>query len=49
MTGLGWSGRCGGWPAGGLEQVEPLVLAVPFFGQVQGNFTDGYNHAFSIA
>ena len=35
-TGRGWSGRCGGWPAGGFEQVQPFVAAVPAFGQVQG-------------
>ena len=35
-TGLGWSGRCGGRSAGGFEQVQPCVLAVPAFGQVQG-------------
>ena len=32
----GWSGRCGGWPAGRIEEAEPFVLAVPAFGQVQG-------------
>jgi hypothetical protein len=32
VTGLGWSGRCGGRPAGGFEQVHPLVLAMPAFG-----------------
>ena len=36
MTGLGWSGRGGGWAAGGLEQVEPFLAMVPAFGQVQG-------------
>jgi hypothetical protein len=35
--GLGWSGRCGGWPAGGFEEAGPFVLAVPAFGQVQGD------------
>ena len=35
-TGPGWSGRCGGRAAGGGEQVQPFVLAVPAFGQVQG-------------
>jgi hypothetical protein len=34
--GLGWSGRCGGWPAGGFEEVAPFALAVPAFGQVEG-------------
>jgi hypothetical protein len=33
----GWSGRCGGWAAGGVQEVQPFVLAVPAFGQVQGN------------
>ncbi len=36
VTGPGWSGRRGGRPAGGFEQVHPLVPAVPAFGQVQG-------------
>jgi len=27
--GRGWSGRCGGRAAGGLEEVEPFALAVP--------------------
>ena len=36
-TGSGWSGRCGGRAAGGGEQVQPFVLAVPAFGQVQGD------------
>ena len=35
-TGRGWSGRCGGRPAGGFEEVQPFVVAVPAFGQVQG-------------
>ena len=35
----GWSGRLGRWrAAGGFEQVHPLGLAVPGFGQVQGDF-----------
>jgi hypothetical protein len=35
---LGWSGRLGAQrPAGGLEEVHPLGLAVPPFGQVQGD------------
>src|SRR5712691_13146375 len=34
--GLGWSGRPGWWPAGGLEQVLPFGLAVPAERQVQG-------------
>ena len=34
--GRGWSGRCGGRAAGGFEEVEPLALAVPAFGQVEG-------------
>ena len=25
-----------GWPAGGFEQVHPLVLAVPVFGEMHG-------------
>ncbi len=33
----GWSGRLGGRPAGGLEQVHPFLLAVPLLGQVQGD------------
>ena len=37
LTGLGWSGRCGGRSAGGLEQVHPLVLAVPVLGHVHGD------------
>ncbi len=37
MTGSGWSGRGGGRPGGGLEQVHPFGLAVPVFGQVQGD------------
>jgi hypothetical protein len=32
----GWSGRRGGRPAVGVEEVQPFVLAVPAFGQVQG-------------
>ena len=36
-TVLGWSGRCGGRTAGGIEEVEPFVLAVPSLGQVQGD------------
>jgi len=36
VTGLGWSGRGGRRPAGGFEQVQPLLAAVPAFGQVQG-------------
>ena len=36
-TGPGWSGRCGGRAAGGVEEVQPFVLAVPAFGQVQGD------------
>jgi hypothetical protein len=35
-TGPGWSDLCGGRAAGGSEQVLPFVLAVPAFGQVQG-------------
>src|SRR6185312_4655439 len=35
-TGLGWSGRAGGWSAGGFEEAEPLGLTVPAVGQVQG-------------
>src|SRR6266567_3749234 len=34
--GPGWSGRACGRPAAGLEQGQPVVLAVPAFGQVQG-------------
>ena len=37
--GPGWSGRCGGRAAGRGEQVQPFVLAVPAFGQVQGEVT----------
>ena len=33
----GWSGSCGGRPAGAIEEAEPLVLAVPAVGQVEGN------------
>ena len=36
VAGLGWSGRGGGRLAGGVEQVHPLVLAVPVFEQVHG-------------
>jgi hypothetical protein len=32
----GWSGRCGGRAVGRGEQVLPFVLAVPAFGQVEG-------------
>src|SRR3974377_1959361 len=35
--GLGWSGHLGRWrPAGGFEQVHPLLLTVPALGKVQG-------------
>ena len=37
VTGLGWSGRGGRRAAGGFEQAGPFVLAVPAFGQVDGN------------
>ena len=37
VTGSGWSGRPGGRAAGGFEQVHPFGLAVPVFGQVQGD------------
>jgi hypothetical protein len=38
VTGVGWSGRLGGWrAAGGFEQVHPLLLTVPALGQVQGD------------
>ena len=36
--GPGWSGRVRGRSGGGLEQVHPLGLPVPFPGQVQGDF-----------
>ena len=36
-TGSGWSGRCGGRPAGCGEEVQPFVFAVPALGQVQGD------------
>jgi hypothetical protein len=32
----GWSGCCGGRAAGGFEEIAPGVLAVPAFGQVEG-------------
>jgi hypothetical protein len=32
----GWSGRCGGRSAGGGEEVQPFVLAVPAFGEMEG-------------
>src|SRR6202043_3636961 len=32
----GWSGRCGGRPAGRIPEVQPFLLAVPGLGQVQG-------------
>jgi hypothetical protein len=35
-AGLGWSGRSGRRVAGGLEEAEPVGLAVPAVGQVQG-------------
>ena len=35
--GLGWSGRCGGRAAGRSEEVQPFLLPVPAFGQVQGD------------
>ena len=35
-SGRGWSGRCGGRAAGRGEQIQPFVLAVPAFGQVEG-------------
>jgi hypothetical protein len=34
--GLGWSGRGGGRPARGFEQAGPFLLAVPAFGQAEG-------------
>ena len=34
--GRGWSGRCGGRAAGRVPEVEPFLLAVPVFGQVEG-------------
>jgi hypothetical protein len=37
VTGPGWSGRPGWRPAGGLEEIEPFLLAVPAFGQVHGD------------
>jgi hypothetical protein len=37
VTGPGWSGRGGGWPAGGGEEVQPLLLAVPSVGEVEGD------------
>jgi len=36
VTGLGWSGRGGGWAAGGFEQVEPFLAVVPVLGEVHG-------------
>jgi len=36
VTDPGWSGRGGGRPGGGLEQVHPFGVAVPSFGQAQG-------------
>jgi hypothetical protein len=36
VTGLGWSGRGGGWAAGGFEQVELFLVVVPVLGEVQG-------------
>jgi hypothetical protein len=32
----GWSGRSGGWAAGGFEEVHPFLFAVPALGQVHG-------------
>ena len=40
-TGLGWSGYPGGRVAGGFEEAEPLGLAVPAVGQVQGEVAAG--------
>src|SRR5947207_8386809 len=34
--GRGWSGRGVGGAAGGVPEAEPFVLAVPVFGQVEG-------------
>ena len=37
VTGPGGSGRGDGRPAGGFEEVHPVVLAVPAVGQVHGD------------